>query len=895
MKKRSAILLALLLSASMISPSLTYTLVYAEDSANNVVVERENPTSVSESDNTETQPEQGSETEINGTDTDDAGQTADAGQLEDNEGSNETESTTEITEPTESEEAAEAIQSEETANTEIVNTESLNSNTEEKLMEKTAPSVTGTKVQVVKADGTEFKMFVVSESEVSASGDKLKITMSTNNVSFDGLYFGSKEDEDKNPVVEGTQNASGGWDFTFEVAASNKGTCIPVVLRKKKDGTWYTTADLWMYIPSEVTTPDPEPTPTPEPTPDPKPNPGEETKVIEDGTYDVKVTSSSAMFKVTDCTLTVKDGKINAVLTLSGKGYGYLYLGTAEKAAEDESNWVLFAVNENGKYTYTIPIEALDKEIAVAAYSTKNKKWYDRTLVFESESLKKVGDTEIGGDEPSNPSKPSEPTIPTTPTIPNVPTLPGTNKNDGKADNESKYDSDTSGSTARVESATTLADGVYTPDRFSWSGGTGKVQITCDKITIQNGQAYATLVFSSEHYQYVKASGNTYYTTKGGGTATVVIPVALNQNNRIIGMTDKMSTAHEIEYHIFIYLAAANGGNSTKSNLIGNGNSDNQILDEKAPEIMGLEYKSETKLEYAQYFKIYHYEKGIVLLEVDMTKDTARDPEVQKEEKKVSDSKDTADKSENKTTDTKAEQMKDSAAEDSATESSEQNGKNGISENELAAELYKGNVVKYLIVPENVNIPVGLDQDMIVVNVPADKTYAASDDILKMMEQLNVLDSVAAVGCKQKDCTISMIADKMKKGKDGKSAAVVYGGNAENPKYKTLVKQKVNLALLPESILPKEEKSEQKKDTKAKDKKTADTKNPTLTVEEQTERFEEYTEKFAMLGIPVVVDRSADEQTELAKQEWLKVYGVLYGCEDEANRLFEKQVENAEK
>ncbi|MEI3176288.1 MAG: hypothetical protein V8S96_07390 [Lachnospiraceae bacterium] len=46
--------------------------------------------------------------------------------------------------------------------------------------------------------------------------------------------------------------------------------------------------------------------------------------------------------------------------------------------------------------------------------------------------------------------------------------------NDGKADDESKYESDTSGSTGRVDSATTLADGVYKPDKFSWSGGTGR-------------------------------------------------------------------------------------------------------------------------------------------------------------------------------------------------------------------------------------------------------------------------------------------------------------------------------------------------------------------------------------------------------------------------------------
>ena len=46
---------------------------------------------------------------------------------------------------------------------------------------------------------------------------------------------------------------------------------------------------------------------------------------------------------------------------------------------------------------------------------------------------------------------------------------------------------------------------------------------------------------------------------------------------------------------------------------------------------MGLEYKAETKLAYAEYFKMYHYDEGITLLEIDMTKDTARDPEKQQQ------------------------------------------------------------------------------------------------------------------------------------------------------------------------------------------------------------------------------------------------------------------------
>ena len=85
------------------------------------------------------------------------------------------------------------------------------------------------------------------------------------------------------------------------------------------------------------------------------------TKAVEaeDGTYKANVTSSSSMFKVTDCVLTSKNGKMTAKVTLSGTGYDYLYAGTSAKAAADSANWVKF-VEENGKYTYIIPVDALD-------------------------------------------------------------------------------------------------------------------------------------------------------------------------------------------------------------------------------------------------------------------------------------------------------------------------------------------------------------------------------------------------------------------------------------------------------------------------------------------------------------------------------------------------------
>lgn len=781
-----------------------------------------------------------------------------------------------------------------------------------------APSVTGESVKVVKEDAEEFTMFKVSESTVVEKDGKLDIKIKTNNTGFDALSLGSKDDLLKTSVIEGTKDEEGAWTFHFNVPKEKAGQTIPVSLRKSKDQTWYDKQYLWMYIPNpgETSTPDPVP----------NPNPAPEVNVA-NGIYSMDVVSSSSMFKVVDCILTAKDGKMSAVLTLSGTGYGYLYMGTKEEAASaDQSSWIPYQVNEEGKYTYTVPVEALDKEIAVAAYSIKKGIWYDRALTFQSETMKKIADLNStdsnnkgdSGNTGNNGNTGNSGTTGGSNNTGNTGTnnsafpggsVPGTNSgktdgNDGKADNVSKYESDTSGSTSHVNSGTTLKDGVYTPDRFTWSGGTGKVQITCNKVTIQNGQAYATLVFSSDHYQYVKANGNKYYTTKGGGSATAVIPVALNQNNKIIGMTDKMSVAHEIEYTIFIYLAAANGG--TSANGTDASTSNNQKLDEQAPEIIGLEYQSETKLDYAEYFKIYHYDQGIVLLEIDMTKDTARDPEKAEDKKSEADNSDSEKSSKkkvasvtiNRSEDAKSADTKKSdndSKSDASVEESAASDNNGTSEQELAAELYKGNVVKYLIVPEDVEVPVGLEQDMIIVKKPTDHTYAESDEILNMMKDLDLLDNVAAVGMKSKDCTVSEIADKMK-AKDGeKNAEVAYAGTADKLKLKNLVKSEVNLALFTGDILPGAKSEETEVEAKDTDKKDSKDTEETLTLEEQTEQFEELTEKLATLGIPVLVDRSSEEKTELGKQEWIKVYGVLYGCEELTNEKFDAAVAAAEK
>lgn len=109
---------------------------------------------------------------------------------------------------------------------------------------------------------------------------------------------------------------------------------------------------------------------------------------IQDGTYPIEVKSSSSMFKIVDCQLTVADGEMSAVITLSGTGYEKLYLGTgAEAEADSDEKCIYFVENPEGAYTYEVPVEALDMEIDCAAWSIRKEQWYDRVVVFQSELI----------------------------------------------------------------------------------------------------------------------------------------------------------------------------------------------------------------------------------------------------------------------------------------------------------------------------------------------------------------------------------------------------------------------------------------------------------------------------------------------------------------------------
>lgn len=107
-----------------------------------------------------------------------------------------------------------------------------------------------------------------------------------------------------------------------------------------------------------------------------------------DGLYTIGVSSNAKMFKILDCILRVEDGKLIAVLTMSGSGYGYLYQGTsAEADAAPVEDWTPYFENADGKHRFAIEIPYLDAELPMASWSIRYEKWYDRTLQFFSNTL----------------------------------------------------------------------------------------------------------------------------------------------------------------------------------------------------------------------------------------------------------------------------------------------------------------------------------------------------------------------------------------------------------------------------------------------------------------------------------------------------------------------------
>jgi hypothetical protein len=222
---------------------------------------------------------------------------------------------------------------------------------------------------------------------------------------------------------------------------------------------------------------------------------------LKSGTYAVKVDSSSSMFRVADCALTVADGQMTAVMTMGGTGYLYVYPGAAEEAAAaSEADYIPFAENADGAHTFTIPVAALDTGVLCAAFSKNRETWYDRTLCFRADSL--------------------------------------------------PLEAFADGVLTTAQSLG-LSDGDYAAS-VTLNGGSGRASVTSPAaLTVRDGVCTARIAWSSPNYDYMSVNGEKYFPVNANGNSVFEIPVAaFDRPLTVFADTTAMSQPHEIEYSL---------------------------------------------------------------------------------------------------------------------------------------------------------------------------------------------------------------------------------------------------------------------------------------------------------------------------------------------------------
>ena len=156
---------------------------------------------------------------------------------------------------------------------------------------------------------------------------------------------------------------------------------------------------------------------------------------------------------------------------------------------------------------------------------------------------------------------------------------------------------------------------------------------------------------------------------------------------------------------------------------------------------------------------------------------------------------------------------------------------------------------QYLIVPEGEQIPEDPEPDLIVLQKPLDRIYLAASAAMCQFDEIGAVSNVILSGLEKDGWYIEAARRAMEEG------TLKYGGKYSTPDYELITASGVNLAV--ES-----------------------------TMIHHTPKVQEKLEK---LGVPVLIDRSSYESEPLGRAEWVKVYGLLTGREEEAANAFEEQ------
>ena len=95
----------------------------------------------------------------------------------------------------------------------------------------------------------------------------------------------------------------------------------------------------------------------------------------------------------------------------------------------------------------------------------------------------------------------------------------------------------------------TWDDGAYLVE-VALQGGSGRASVaTPATVSVKEGKAVATIVWSSPNYDYMVVAGTTYLPTNEEGNSSFEIPVlAFDEPFDVVADTTAMSQPHEIDY-----------------------------------------------------------------------------------------------------------------------------------------------------------------------------------------------------------------------------------------------------------------------------------------------------------------------------------------------------------
>ncbi|MCF6412666.1 ABC transporter substrate-binding protein [Collinsella tanakaei] len=160
---------------------------------------------------------------------------------------------------------------------------------------------------------------------------------------------------------------------------------------------------------------------------------------------------------------------------------------------------------------------------------------------------------------------------------------------------------------------------------------------------------------------------------------------------------------------------------------------------------------------------------------------------------------------------------------------------------------------RFLIIPEGASVPEGLAADIATIRQPA-RTYLVSTGMICLLDEIDALDEVSVSSVTAEDSPSERLSQAIEDG------AVSYGGKYSAPDFELIAETGCTLAI------------ENTKINHAPDIK----------------------QKLQDLGVTVLTEQSSNEPEVLGRLEWIKLMGVVFGREDEANEAFARIAQRVE-